>query len=83
LKQQRASAEKIRDRVDELLSLVRLPGYQHRKPTSSPAEKNRGSRLPGPPLPRRRCCSSTSPCRPSTPGCAFSSGGKSEKSSEG
>ncbi|MGC9312551.1 MAG: ABC transporter ATP-binding protein [Sediminispirochaetaceae bacterium] len=42
LKQQRVSAEKIRDRVDELLSLVRLPGYQHRKPHQlSGGEKQR------------------------------------------
>ncbi len=42
LKQQGASAQKIRDRVDELLSLFRLPGYQHRKPHQlSGGEKQR------------------------------------------
>lgn len=42
LKQQGVSADNIRDRVYELLSLVRLPGYQHRKPHQlSGGEKQR------------------------------------------
>jgi ABC-type glutathione transport system ATPase component len=66
----RKSRGEIKSRVQELLSLVGLPGEGRKYPGSCRAASSSASRSPGRSRRRRRCSSSTSRCPPSTRRCA-------------
>ena len=65
---------KIRERVNQLLGLVHLKGFERATPTSSRAASASAWRSPGRSRWSPRCCCWTSPSARSTPRCARSCG---------